>query len=142
MFSNKFYYVKVSFTLIIILGACFYNPIALRFSQPLSEGDDIVCKYKKISETGDNYFTYAWGTRKTTVFGYVSGIKTGDYVSFSASLLGDGNLKLNSFHVHKYRNYAMYLSVLPVIVVFWIIAKKLKWSKKGFTLLRTPNSKL
>ena len=142
MFSNKFYYLKVSFTSIIILGACSYSFLTLHFSPRLSEGDNVICKYRKVLETGDNYFTYVWGAQKTTVFGDVSNIKSGDYVSFSALLLEDGNLKLNSFHIHKYRKYAMYLSLPPIIVVFWIVAKRLKWSKNGFTLLRTPNSKL
>lgn len=139
MFSNKFYYAKISFTLVIIIGACIYSFLTLHFSQHLSKGDNIICKYRKVLEIGDNYFTYVWGAQKTTVFGDISGIKRGDYVSFTASLLGDGNLKLNSFHVHKYRNYAMYVSLPPIIVVFWIVAKRLKWSKDGF-ILTTPQS--
>ena len=99
------------------------------------DSDNIFCKYRKVSETGDNYFTYDWGKHKTTVFGDISGIKRGDYVSFSASLRGDGNLKLKSLHIHKYRSYAVYLSVPPVIIVLWIVAKKLKWSKNGLTLI-------
>lgn len=134
MFSNKLYYLKFSITLAIILGACLYSFLTAIFSKNLSEGDNLICKYRKVSGIGDNYFTYASGAYKTTVFGDVSGIKKGDYVSFSASLLGDGNLKLKSFHIHKYRIYAMYLSVPPVIIVFWITVRRLKWSKNSFTL--------
>jgi hypothetical protein len=134
MFSNKFYYIKLSFTCIIILGACLYSLITLHSLPPLSEGEAVVCKYRKVLEIGDNYFIYAWGAKKTTVFGDVSGIKIGDRVSFSASLIRDDNLKLNSFHIHKYRNYAIYLSVPPIVVVFWIVVRRLKWTKRGLTL--------
>ncbi|HHT9125763.1 MAG TPA: hypothetical protein ACFYD6_08090 [Candidatus Brocadiia bacterium] len=135
MFSNKLYYLKFSVTLAIILGACLYSFLTLRYSENPSENTNIICKYRKVSDVGENYFTYGWHGRKTTVFGDISDIKKGDYVSFTASFLNDGNLKLNSFHVHKYRNYAMYVSLPPIIVVFWIIAKRLKWSKKGLRLM-------
>lgn len=135
MFSNRFYYLKISFSIIIIIGACVYSLLTLHFSHPLSEGNNIICKYRKVLEIGNDYFTYVWCGRKTTVFGDVSSTKRGDYISFTASLLSDGNLKLKSFHIHKYRDYAMYVSLPPLIIVFWIVAKKLKWSKGGLTFL-------
>lgn len=134
MFSNKLYYLKFSISLAIILVTCLYSFLTLSFSKSLSDGADVVCKYRKVLEIGDDYFTYGRGARKTAVFGDISGIKRGDYVSFSAALLGDGNLKLKSFHIHKYRIYAMYLSVPPVIIVFLITVRRLKWSKNGLTL--------
>lgn len=133
MFSNKFYCTKVSITLIIILGSCLYSLLTLRYSEQQSGGENVICKYRLVSETGDKYFRYDWNNQKITVHGDIPGIKKGDYVSFSATPIDNKNLKLHSFHIHKYRVYSMYLSIPPVVIVFLILIRKLSWSKRGLT---------
>ena len=66
------------------------------------------------------------GSDKITVMGSADGLRTNDYIDAVVVFHKEGYLELKEIYVRKMRRLKIAISVLPVLLVMWLVLRQYK----------------
>ncbi len=137
VFGNKYYKIKIIVLIFIIFLACIYSQkkycseITLQECLLNPERLDMATltfgNNTKVGKVQKDRFELLNGINKIAVIGSVEGLKTNDYIELISIFHKEGYLELKEIYVRKLRRIKVGVSVVPVLLIAWLVLKQYKF---------------
>jgi|DewCreStandDraft_4_1066084.scaffolds.fasta_scaffold00022_185 hypothetical protein len=130
--------IKISIIIIILLGLAFYNYFYHSpeyFKNMRAENPNWNISYLIVKSIDSTSFQAENQTDKIVAINYKNILENGDslaignQISIKSYHIGADTVIPSFIHIHKGRTWKIYLSIIPVIIIFTLIFKYFKFDK-------------
>lgn len=133
LFSSRYIFLKLSLTVAVVALSCLYSYTYgprqnIYYSDCLDhpaqcEGKRVLAVVGIVTSVEEKGFKMSVAGGEITVKGKPAGISNGKYLDVAGVFRGKGYMELEDYHLYLERKIKIYVSVIPVIVVGWLLAK-------------------